>query len=155
MSDKIEIQPIGVLHTPFEDRAPFQPGDTNENTGEFWIELDKQYIAGLNKLEFFNYIQVLFYLDRKANETKLNAHPPSLGGKEVGVFASRSPFRPNHIGLSTVKLFEIKENLLYISTIDALNNTPVIDIKPYFLNLDLKEDANTGWRDYFKNLDKA
>ena len=136
--NKIEIKLIGTLHTPFEDNAPFQPEECAENTGKFWIELEKQYLPGLDKLSFFNYIQVLFYLDRNANTVKLKAHPPSLGGKEVGVFASRSPFRPNHIALSTVRLFEIRNNLLFISHIDALNNSPVLDIKPYFKTLDFK-----------------
>ena len=146
---KIELFPIGFLHTPFETKAPFQPDINEENSEEFWIELNDKYIPSLDKLQLFNYIHVLFYFDRIDDQVKLKAHPPSLDRKEVGLFASRSPYRPNHIALSTVRLLEIKHNILYISSIDALNNSPVLDIKPYIKSLDCKEDANSGWRDFF------
>jgi len=64
---------------------------------------------------------------------------------KVGLFASRSPNRPNPIGISVVKIKRISGNILYISGIDAFDNTPVLDIKPYFDQLDAKTDANTGW----------
>ncbi|MCD4657497.1 MAG: tRNA (N6-threonylcarbamoyladenosine(37)-N6)-methyltransferase TrmO [Planctomycetes bacterium] len=150
-NDKIELFPIGFLHTPFDTDAPFKPDIPKENCGEFWIELDEKYIPSLDKLQFFNYIYVLFYLDRIADTVKLKAHPPSYGRKEVGLFASRSPYRPNHIALSAVRLLKIERNLLFISSIDALNNSPVLDIKPYFKDLDCKEDANSGWRNNLEN----
>ncbi len=146
---KIELFPIGFLHTPFETRAPFQPDVNIENSIEFWLELDEKYIPALDKLPFFNYIHILFYLDRIDDQVKLKAHPPSLAGKEVGLFASRSPYRPNHIALSTVRLLKIEHNILFISSIDALNNSPVLDIKPYIKSLDCREDANSGWSDFF------
>ena len=148
---KIELFPIGYVHTPFEIRAPFQPDMNDANTEEFWIELNKKYIPSLDKLQLFNYIHVLFYFDRIESQVKLKAHPPSLGGKEVGLFASRSPYRPNHIALSTVRLLKIKHNILYISSIDALNNSPVLDIKPYIKSLDCKKNANSGWREIFNS----
>ncbi len=144
MSD-ILMEPIGTIHTPYIDTAPRQPkpGDT----GLFFIELFEEYIEGLMDLKSFRYLYILFYLDRRSGSVSMTARPPFAGGRTVGVFASRSPSRPNHIGLSIVKLKDIKGNKVFISPIDALDNTPLLDIKPYIRNLDIKEDSNSGWAD--------
>ncbi len=71
--------------------------------------------------------------------------PPWAGGVNVGVFASRSPDRPNHIGLSIVHIKRIINNEILTSGLDAFDGTPVLDIKPYIKDLDVKSDANYGW----------
>jgi tRNA-Thr(GGU) m(6)t(6)A37 methyltransferase TsaA len=71
--------------------------------------------------------------------------PPWADGKKVGVFASRSPVRPNPIGLSVVRIKNIVENRIYTSGLDAFDGTPLLDIKPYIKDLDSKSDANYGW----------
>jgi tRNA-Thr(GGU) m(6)t(6)A37 methyltransferase TsaA len=108
--------------------------------------LKPELADGLYRLDSFNYIQVFFFLDRPDNPVTLHVRPPSGGGMEVGLFASRSPRRPNPIGLSTVRLKRISGTRLDITGIDVLNNTPLLDIKPLFKGLDLKEDVNDGWR---------
>lgn len=141
---KIEFNSIGIIHTPYMEIAPFRP---NENAkGEFIIKIDKEYQKALSGLEKFQYIIVYFYFDRSTKKNLL-AHPPSSGGKEVGLFASRSPNRLNGIGMDIVKLIRIEKNIIYTSGLDALDNTPLLDIKPYIENLDSKLGAGNGWID--------
>ena len=71
--------------------------------------------------------------------------PPWAEGKRVGVFSSRSPLRPNPIGLSVVRVKSIVENRIYTSGLDVFDGTPLLDIKPYIKDLDSKTDANYGW----------
>ena len=141
----IVFHPIGWIHTPYVEKVPFQPDP--EAQGEFYIELNPEYKKGLYLLEQSEYIYVLFYIDRLKEKVTMLAKPPMAGGKEVGLFASRSPRRPNPIGLSAVRLKRIEGNRLDISGIDTLDNTPLLDIKPYIKRLDIKEDSNNGWLD--------
>lgn len=136
------IQSIGYIHTPYEQNVPFQP--QQNDTGEFYILLDNKYTNGLKELSTFKYIYVLFFLHKVIRDTKMEVRPPWSNNKQVGVFASRSPNRPNPIGLSIVALKKIEGNKLYISGLDAFNGTPVLDIKPYIDELDVKKDANFG-----------
>ena len=142
----ILFHPIGTIHTPYttHDQVPHQPDPSA--SGEFYIQLNPDLSDGLYLLDTFNYIQVFFFLDRPDKPVTLHVRPPSGGGTEVGLFASRSPRRPNPIGLSTVKLLGIDGTRLNISGIDVLDNTPLLDIKPLFKGLDLKEAVNDGWR---------
>ncbi len=145
MKNDMNFEIIGKIHTPYKDVAPFTP-DEKLCDGEFVIELFPEYQKALYKLDRFNYIYVLFYID-KAKQAKLRVHPPYEKAGEVGLFASRSPNRFNPIGLSIVKIKKIKDNKIYISCIDAFNGTPLIDIKPYFKDMDMKTDSNNGWKD--------
>jgi len=139
----IVLKSIGIIHTPYTSDAPNQSTENSE--GEFKIVLNKDLSEGLYRLEAFNYIYVLYYLDKVIRKNEMHVAPPMKHSGKVGLFASRSPNRPNPIGISVVKIKEISGNTIYISGIDAFNNTPVLDIKPYFDELDAKEDANTGW----------
>ena len=141
----IRFRPIGWIRTPYKDNPPNQPDPEVE--GEFRIDLDPDLTDGLYKLESFHYIYVLFYQNRPDKPVSLRVRPPGGGGVEVGLFASRSPRRPNPIGISTVRLKRIEDNRLYISGIDVLDRTPLLDIKPYLKKLDAKEDADNGWSD--------
>jgi len=140
----IELEPIGVIHTPYEEDGfcPSQPVERDE--GEARIELDERYAAGLADLDRFSHVTVLFFQDRSAGY-KPTARPPWAKGKQVGLFASRSPRRPCPIGLSTVRLKRIEGRVLVTGLIDAFDGTPVLDIKPYMPALDIKADANNGW----------
>ncbi|MCD6454814.1 MAG: tRNA (N6-threonylcarbamoyladenosine(37)-N6)-methyltransferase TrmO [Candidatus Aminicenantes bacterium] len=140
-SSLIEIKPIGIIKTPYKRKAPYQPVQEEE---EFYLEIFPEYMDGLKELETFRYIYVIFYMDR-AKGPKLIVEPPWAGGIKVGLFASRSPNRPNPIGISVVKVKKIAKNRVYISSMDALDGTPLIDIKPYIKHLDSKDDANLGW----------
>lgn len=113
-----------------------------------------EYVEGLYRLESFNYIYVLYFLDRvKDREPSMMVFPPWANGKKVGLFASRSPIRPNPIGISVVKLKEINGNVIHISSLDAFDGTPILDIKPYIRDLDTKNDANYGWVEELEDKD--
>ena len=143
MRKEIILKAIGELRTCYgPGNCPFQPPMDSEQESQ--IIIFPEFQEGLKGLEKFNYIYVLFYLDRSERES-LKAHPPWLKGKEVGVFASRSPHRPNFIGMSIVRLKRVEDNVLITSPVDAYDRSPVLDLKPYFKSLDCKEEANLGW----------
>lgn len=137
------MHPIGVIRTPYTDSAPFQPLEVVD--GEFYIDIDKEFEEGLYKLQDFRYIYVLFHIDRPTKKPHMRATPPWTGGEKVGIFASRSPNRPNRIGLSVVRLKSIDGRRIYTSCMDVFDGTPLLDIKPYIKDLDSKSDANYGW----------
>lgn len=142
----ITFQSIGTIHTPyFAFNTPHQP--IPDALGDFWITLNPDYASALKTLNTFNYIYVLYQLDQVTPPVELLTTSPWAPETEIGLFASRSPKRPNPIGLSIVKVKEIHGNELVISGIDAYNGTPLLDIKPYIHFLDSKEDANNGWFD--------
>jgi tRNA (adenine37-N6)-methyltransferase len=139
------LKPIGEIRTPYgPDNCPRFADEKSRD--EARIVVSPRYRNGLKDLEAFNYIYVLFYLDRPHKPASLTAHPPSLKGKEVGVFASRSPSRPNPVGLSIVRLKRIEDGTLVTSAIDAYDRTPLLDIKPFFRDDDLRQKANNGWQ---------
>jgi len=137
------LKKIGYIYTPYKDSAPYQP---LEETGEeFFIIIDEEYIEGLRELSKFNYIYIIYILDKIEKTPEMMVVPPWGNGKSVGVFSSRSPQRPNALGLSVVKLKKVEGNKIYISGADVFNKTPLLDIKPYIKDLDSKEDSNNGW----------
>ena len=127
MDGDISFRPIGVIHTPYRENAPYQPDESAE--GEFRVVVNPVYADGLRELEKFRYVYLLYYLDRADSAVSTRVRPPWAGGKEVGLFASRSPVRPNPIGLSVVRLEELRGNEILVSGLDALDGSPVIDIK--------------------------
>lgn len=134
---------IGVIHTPYKEKAPYQPVD--DDAQEFSIELKPELTEGLRALDKFDYIYVLFHVHQLKRPASLTVVPPWTHDLEVGVFASRSPARPNPIGLSVVKIKRIEGNVIYVSGLDVFDGTPLLDIKPYIDQLDVKKDANLGW----------
>ena len=146
---EIKFRAIGVIHTPYKQSAPYQPVDEAE--GEFKVVIEPKYEAGLFKLEKFRYIYLIYYMDRLDVQPKMKVRPPWVNGVEVGLFASRSPARPNPIGLSVVRVRKIEANVIYTSGLDVFDGTPLLDIKPYIKELDSKEDANYGWMEGLDN----
>lgn len=152
-SVKIEFQSIGTIHTPYLPALPLPHQPSPTASGEFWITLDPDLLAGLDQLSTYRYLYVLYYLDQIQDGMKLRVHPAWAPEIEVGVFASRSPNRPNPIGLSIVELKGIEGNELIISGIDVYNGTPLLDLKPYVRVLDLQPEANDGWYDALPDKD--
>ena len=134
---------IGVIKTPYTNRAPFQPVESAE--GEFRIILDPKYKEGLKDLEYFSHIYVIFHFNRAGSSESMKSFPPWTGGESIGLFATRSPFRPNPIGLSIVRIKKIVDNVIHTTCIDALDGSPLLDIKPYIKDVDSKTNANNGW----------
>ena len=149
LKDSFILKSIGTLHTPFTGKAPRQSFE--DEAGEFSITVYDEFTEGLQQLDSFTYIYVLYYLDKAEYNNRLTISPPLSNGQTVGLFASRSPDRPSPIGLSVVQIKGISNNIINISGIDAFDGTPVLDIKPYIDQLDSKKDANLGWIKNDKN----
>jgi tRNA (adenine37-N6)-methyltransferase len=131
------ITPIGIIKTPYRSKvqAPRQTAYSGGADGT--IEVYEKYSEGLEGIERFRHIIVLFYFHRTEG-FRLKAWPPDSDVSR-GVFASRSPHRPNHIGISVLRLISRKGNILSVKDVDMLDGTPVIDIKPYVAGLDNKK----------------
>ncbi len=143
MKKIFKIEQIGIIHSPYKtkDECPIQ-GQIRPK-GKGLIELFPGYEKGLETIETFSHI-ILFYIFDQAGEIKLS-RPTFLDDSSHGVFASRHPCRPNSIGISIVKLEKRNKNILEVSGIDILDNTPLIDIKPYIPKFDYFKNANNGW----------
>ncbi len=141
--NKVEYHPIGYIKSPIvsPQDAPIQPTGARDITGQ--IVIDEQYSAGLQDLAGFSHIIVLYHL-HKHKPYKLVCKP-FLDDVEHGVFAIRAPNRPNPIGLSVVRLTKIVDNVVYISDVDMIDGTPVLDIKPYVPKFDAYPEAKVGW----------
>jgi len=147
----INLRQIGVIRTPYTDNAPYQPVADDE--GDFRIIVHSQYLDGLRDLDQFRYIYVLYHVHRVRKELSMTVRPSWTTGTEVGVFASRSPVRPNGLGLSIVRIKSITKNQIVTSGLDVFDRTPLLDIKPYIKDLDSKSDANYGWLENLEDRD--
>jgi len=141
--DVVKYQPIGRIYSPFKENigVPRQAVGASEIKGS--IEIFDDFSGGLKDLDGFSHIVVIFHLHMVKNPS-LKAHPP-WDGKEHGVFATRSPYRPNPIGVSVVKLEHIDKNILHISGVDMADDSPVLDIKPHVPDLNPTKDVRIGW----------
>ena len=148
---EIVYRSIGIIYTPYREKAPYQP--VENESGEFKIVIDKKYAEGLKNLAEFEYIYVIFHMHRAVKFKRPLVSPPWTKDRAVGVFASRSPERPNPIGLSIVKIKAVTDRTIYTSCMDVLNGTPLLDIKPYIKELDSKYDANYGWLNNIKDFE--
>jgi tRNA-Thr(GGU) m(6)t(6)A37 methyltransferase TsaA len=143
------MKPIATAHSLFKEKfsIPRQPGLISiESTIELLPPFNRsEAIAGLSE---FSHIWLIFLFHEIAEEydSHLTVRPPRLGGnKKLGVFATRSPFRPNRIGLSLVKLERIEGTSLIVSGADLMDQTPVYDIKPYLKEIECVPNATGGW----------
>ncbi len=141
----IAVSPIGTIRSAFDNaesggRQPSIDGQKGE------IVLNDEFSDGLTGLEEFSHIIALYYFHRQA-EVRLKARPCFDPNIEHGIFASRFPTRPNHIGISIWSLSKIQQNILYCDDIDVLDGTPLLDIKPYVKQFDHREDPRCGWYD--------
>lgn len=138
-----EFNPIGIIHTPFNklEGMPIQPAGATGIHGT--VELFQAYHAGLQDLDGFSHIILLYHFHRSRG---CDLHViPFLDTEPRGLFATRAPNRPNPIGLSIVQLDRIENGLLHIRNVDILDGTPLLDIKPYVPQFDSQTEVRTGW----------
>ncbi|MBE6915982.1 MAG: tRNA (N6-threonylcarbamoyladenosine(37)-N6)-methyltransferase TrmO [Ruminococcaceae bacterium] len=149
----MEIKPIAIIKTDFEDKfgIPRQSGRVPQLMGRVVFLPEYRNPDVLRGIEGFSHLWLIFDFS-KAHRTEWSAtvRPPRLGGNQrIGVFASRSPFRPNPLGLSAVKLVRVEQSEnsleLVVSGVDLLNDTPIYDIKPYLPYADCQPDATDGY----------
>lgn len=137
------LKSIGVIHTAFtaKEQAPIQGAFHPENEGT--VELDPQYAEGLEDIDGFSHLILLYGFDR-AGEVVMKRQT-FLSDDEHGIFATRHPARPNPIGLTIVRLLGREGSKLRVGGIDVLDGTPVLDVKPYIARFDAFPEAAEGW----------
>ncbi len=144
------MTPIGTIFTPFKklDDMPIQPGGGSGVSG--LIEINEKFRSGLADLDGFSHIY-LIYRFHLAQRTEMEV-VPFLDTQKRGVYATRSPLRPNHIGLSIVELVKIEGTTLTIKNLDILDGTPLLDIKPYIADFDQVSTSRSGWMTADKDI---
>ncbi len=156
----MNIKPIAFIKTNFKEKfgIPRQSGIIEEIKGEIVFEKEFRHPDALRGIEEYSHLWLIFdFSENHRDEFSPTVRPPRLGGNtRVGVFATRSPFRPNNLGLSCVKFEGIRTdkklgNILLVSGVDLLDNTPIYDIKPYIPYCDCKTDAKGSFSDEFKD----
>jgi tRNA-Thr(GGU) m(6)t(6)A37 methyltransferase TsaA len=141
----ITFSPIGTIRTPFESKSgiPIQSAVGGDTTGK--VVLDAQFVDGLKDLDGFSHVHLIYVFDRH-DDYALQVRP-YMDETPRGLFATRAPKRPNAIGLSLVEIISIDHNEILFRGVDMLNNTPLLDIKPYFGEFDTRPNARCGWLD--------
>lgn len=130
---------LGRIHTPWKTLEECPKNSSKRRDVEAVIVLDPRYAAGLKDVALMSHLVVLYWLDRSRRDFIVQA--PSHVPEPRGVFALRSPVRPNPIGLSVVELVSVEGTRLVVRNLDCVDGTPVIDIKPYFASLDSFPEA--------------
>ena len=147
---QIVLHPIGKINSPYKKSKDIPIQGRFKDDVEACIELKKNYIKGLKDLDKFSHCILIYYF-HKSNNTTIEG-VPFLEDEKHGIFAIRSPHRPNHIGFSVVKIQRIQGHKLYFTQVDMLDGTPLLDIKPYVKYFDSREDVVSGWLDkHFQN----
>jgi len=138
--ENIGFKPIGKIRTPFKTLKgiPIQPSMSNTKGT---IEIFPQYQSGLSN---FSHIYCLYLFDMVKPPIPLQSKP-FLDNKIRGVFATRTPFRPNPIGISILRILEVKGNRIEVNHVDILDNTPLLDLKPYVPHFDNIKTKKIGW----------
>jgi tRNA (adenine37-N6)-methyltransferase len=136
-------QPIGFIRSPYHETSAIPKGIGAKHDAEGAIELLREFSPGLMDIEGFSHLFVLWEFDR-ADGYDLVAHPPTDEKRPHGVFSTRSPRRPNPIGLTVVELLRRDGPSLHVRGVDMLDGTPVLDIKPYLSSVP-SEKVKRGW----------
>ncbi len=133
---------IGRIHTPWKRREDC-PKNPRESDAVCTVELDPRWAEGLSGLETVSHVLLLYWMDKARRD--LLVQSPRHYTERRGTFALRSPARPNPIAASVARLLRIDGNKLTVVGLDCLDNTPLIDIKPYFASTDAVPHAQVGW----------
>ena len=139
----VKYNPIGTIHSPYKEieGMPIQPCAAIGVKGT--VEVKPEYTRGLKDISGFSHI-ILIYHFHLSKGFSLEVIP-FLDDNPKGVFATRVPKRPNSIGLSIVKLIKVEDNIIHIENLDILDNTPLLDIKPYVSIFDEQHETKIGW----------
>jgi tRNA-Thr(GGU) m(6)t(6)A37 methyltransferase TsaA len=143
--NEIIMHPIGTIHSPYKANKDIPIQGTFKSQVQAWIELKQKYAGGLKDLAGFSHAIILYYFHKSQREDIEGR--PFLEQNKHGIFAIRSPHRPNHIGLSVVKIKKIESNRMCFTEVDVLDQTPVLDIKPYVKYFDSRDNVTCGWLD--------
>lgn len=149
--ERLTLEPIGIIHSGHHEpkQTPIQPVCAEGSQGR--IVVFPQYAEGLDDIEGFSHLHLIYWLHRAADVATSVSGPsqlkvvPFLDDVPRGVFATRTPVRPNPLGLSIVRLVERRDAELLVEDLDVLDGTPLLDIKPYVEGFDLRVGTRGGW----------
>lgn len=141
----LQLTPIGIVHSPWNEKhsAPRQPSEARGVEGQIELSPGGEYEHAVEDLESWSHIWVLFWFH--LNSTWHAKVSPPRSSQKRGVFATRSPHRPNPIGMSVLELVRVEGRIIHVRDLDLLDQTPVLDIKPYVAYSDAVPQANAGW----------
>ena len=143
---EVKFKPIGIIHSPFKKKEDIESKKYADSKGfdsvHGELEIFKEYEGGLKDIEGFSHLIILFAFHRSEGY-RLHAKP-LLEDTLRGVFSTRSPNRPNPIGMTVVNVIERKGNILKVTGVDMLEGTPILDIKPY-TSRDQRSPIKLGW----------
>lgn len=144
----LSLQPIGIVESCYKDKfgVPRQPGLVKAATAKLKLRADLHPRQSLQGLEGFSHLWLIWvFHENRTARYHAKVHPPRLEGESRGVFATRSPHRPNPIGLSLVEIVRIEGDTIWIAGADLMDGTPVLDIKPYLPEIESHPEARSGW----------
>lgn len=141
--EEICFKPIGIIHTPFKTLKGITI-QSSMSDAKGTIEIFSEYKSGLKDLSGFSHIYCLYFFDMVKLPVPLQSKP-FLDNELKGVFAIRTPFRPNPIGLSILQILKIEENRIHVDNVDILDGTPILDLKPYVVQFDNIKTTKIGW----------
>ncbi len=152
--ERLTLEPVGTIYSEHREHAstPIQPICALGCRGR--VEVFPRYAEALDDIEGFSHLHLIYWLHRAGEVVGSVAGPsplkvvPYLDDVPRGVFATRTPVRPNPLGLSLVRLVERRGNVLEVEDLDVLDGTPLLDIKPYVEKFDLRVDTRGGWTDH-------
>jgi tRNA-Thr(GGU) m(6)t(6)A37 methyltransferase TsaA len=147
---EMKYKPIGIIHSPFKEPkgTPIQPAGAKGINGT--VEIFPEYVEGLKDIGGFSHIILLYHFHLSKGSALIAK--PYMDNEAHGVFAMRGPSRPNPIGISVVCLVKVEGNMLHIRDVDIVDGTPLLDVKPYIPEFDIREVERIGWLE--KNVDK-
>jgi len=143
MNERIQMETIGIIHSPFTELRGMPVQSLGVQSAEGNVVINEAYAEGLADLGGFSHIYLVYHF-HKATRTEVRV-VPYMDTEKRGVFATRSPLRPAHIGISVVELLNVSGNVLTVRGLDVLDGTPLIDIKPYVPQFDCWQNATSGW----------
>ncbi len=148
LASLLTFEPIGFIETPFKEKfgTPRQPSLVPSSWGVLKLRPGLNLFGSLEGLEGFSHAWLIFIFHENSNKAvRAKVHPPRMEGEKIGLFATRTPHRPNPIGLSAVKIEKVENDTVYFSGVDLVNGTPILDLKPYLPSADSIPDATSGW----------
>lgn len=149
VAKEMRLKAIGVVNSPFREPDEVPRGKELREC-ESQIEIYPEYVEGLKDVEGFSHLFILYWMHRAPPAALLAK--PRLDDRMRGLFATRAPHRPNPLGLSLVRLIKVERNILKVKGLDAIDQSPVIDIKPYIPSPEEKQEIKIGWLEGKINL---
>lgn len=141
--EHITFRPIGIIHSSFKSLKGI-PIQFHQSEAEGEIIIFPEYQAALKDVDGFSHIYCIYYFDMVKQPVPLQSKP-FLDDEKKGVFSTRTPFRPNPIGISVLEVINVENNVITVKNIDILDSTPVLDIKPFLTEFDGIKSVKSGW----------